>query len=174
MPIYEFFCQDCHTIYSFFSKRVDTETIPRCPGCRDRVLSRKMSTFAVARKADISGSNDMDNVPFDESRMEHAMNLLAREAENIREDDPRQAAQLMRKLTDMTGIELGDGMQEALRRMEDGEDPDQIEAELGDVMSEEEPFLMPEKKGKSAVTGNRKPVRRDETLYDLHPETADE
>ena len=35
------------------------------------------------------------------------MNMLAGEAENINEDDPRQAANLMRKLTDMTGMELG-------------------------------------------------------------------
>jgi hypothetical protein len=130
-----------------------------------------MSAFAVTRRA--RESDGMDELPFDETRMEQAMNLLAHEAENIREDDPRQAAQLMRKLTDMTGIELGDGMQEALRRMEDGQDPDQIEAELGDLMSEEEPFLLPDKKGKSAGADYRKPVRRDETLYDLHPETAD-
>ena len=37
------------------------------------------------------------------------MNLLAGEAENINEDDPKQAAQLMRKLTHMTGMELGPG-----------------------------------------------------------------
>ena len=40
----------------------------------------------------------------------------------------------MRKLTDMTGLELGDGMQEALKRMDAGEDPDAIEAEMGDLL----------------------------------------
>ncbi len=37
----------------------------------------------------------------DESKMESAMNWRAKEAEHIDEDDPRQAANLMRKLTDM-------------------------------------------------------------------------
>ena len=123
-----------------------------------------MSPFAFTGKAKEDG--DMDDLPFDEGKMEKAMNMLAGEAENISEDDPRQAANLMRKLTDMTGMELGPGMQEALKRMEAGEDPDAIEAEMGDLLEDEEPFLMPEKKGGKKGTRRAAP-RRDETLYDL-------
>ena len=98
--------------------------------------------------------------------MEKAMQMLAGEAENINEDDPRQAANLMRKLTDMTGLELGPGMQEALKRMEAGEDPDAIEAEMGDILEEEEPFALGEKKASAGM--RKRPVpKRDETLYDL-------
>ena len=79
-----------------------------------------MSAFAVTGTAKEDG--DSDDLPFDESRMEQAMNVLAGEAEKINEDDPRQAADLMRKLTDMTGMKLGDNMKEALTRMEKGED----------------------------------------------------
>ena len=123
-----------------------------------------MSAFAFTGKAKEDG--DMDNLPFDESKMEKAMNMLAGEAENMNEDDPRQAANLMRKLTDMTGMELGPGMQEALKRMEAGEDPDAIEAEMGDLLEDEEPFLMPEKKGRGKGTKRAAP-KRDGTLYDL-------
>ena len=123
-----------------------------------------MSSFAFTGKAKEDG--DMDDLPFDEGKMEKAMNMLAGEAENISEDDPRQAANLMRKLTDMTGMELGPGMQEALKRMEAGEDPDAIEAEMGDLLEDEEPFLMPEKKGGKKGTKRAAP-KRDETLYDL-------
>ena len=35
----------------------------------------------------------------------------------------------MRKLTDVTGLKLGPGMEEALNRMEAGEDPEQVEAD---------------------------------------------
>ena len=62
------------------------------------------------------------------------MHMLAGEADKMNEDDPKQAANLMRKLSDMTGFELGEGMDEALRRMEKGEDHEQIEAELGDIL----------------------------------------
>jgi hypothetical protein len=123
-----------------------------------------MSAFAFTGNA--KEDSDMDDLPFDEGKMEKAMNMLAGEAENINEEDPRQAANLMRKLTDMTGMELGPGMQEALKRMEAGEDPDAIEAEMGGLLEDEEPFLMPEKKGR-AKGAKRAAPRRDETLYDL-------
>ncbi len=164
MPIYEFYCEDCNTIFNFFSKTVNTTKKPKCPKCKTRELSRQMSAFSFTGKAKEDG--DMDDLPFDESKMEKAMQMLAGEAENINEDDPRQAANLMRKLTDMTGLELGSGMQEALKRMEAGEDPDAIEAEMGDLLEEEEPFAMPGKKGIAGARKRPAPTR-DETLYDL-------
>ena len=164
MPIYEFYCEDCNTIFNFFSKSVNTTKKPKCPQCKTATLSRQMSAFAFTGKAKEDG--DLADLPFDESKMEKAMQMLAGEAENINEDDPRQAANLMRKLTDMTGLELGPGMQEALKRMEAGEDPDAIEAEMGDLLEGEEPFALPETKG--TAKGRRRPApKRDETLYDL-------
>ncbi len=100
----------------------------------------------------------------DESKMEQAMNLLAGEADHMDENDPRQAANLMRKFTDMTGMNLGTGMEEALRRMEDGENPEQIEEEMGDLLEEEEPFGFKEKSPKSP---KKSPPKKDEKLYDL-------
>jgi hypothetical protein len=72
----------------------------------------------------------------------------------------------MRKLTDMTGLALGSGMTEALRRMEKGEDPDQIEAEMGDLLEGEDPFLLPGKTG-GPRKGRPPAPQRDDTLYDL-------
>jgi putative FmdB family regulatory protein len=163
MPIYEFYCEDCNTIFNFFSRTINTSKKPKCPRCKVRTLSRRMSAFAVTGRAKEAG--DMDDLPVDESKMEQAMQMLAGEAEKINEDDPRQAADLMRKLTHMTGLELGAGMQEALRRMENGEDPDQIEAEMGDILENEDPFQFASKKG--APGARRAAPLKDETLYDL-------
>ena len=165
MPIYEFYCQQCHTIYNFFSPSINTSKIPSCPRCKTPKLSRQMSPFAITGRAK-EGDDGPDDLPFDEGKMEKAMAMLAAEAENINEDDPRQGANLMRKLTDMTGLEMGPAMQEALQRMEAGEDPEQIEAEMGDLLEGEDPFLLPGQKGRPS--GSRlRPPRRDETLYDL-------
>lgn len=167
MPIYEFYCDACHMLFNFFSKRIDTTTCPQCPKCRDRVLSRQVSLFSVTGKA--KSDEDGDDLPFDESKMEQAMQVLAREADRIDENDPKQAANLMRRLTDMTGMRLGEGMEEALRRMENGEDPDAIESEMGDLLESEEPFeIGGEKKGGRARKSRGAPMK-DETLYDLHP-----
>jgi putative FmdB family regulatory protein len=164
MPIYEFYCKDCNTIFNFFSKTVNTTKKPKCPKCKTRTLSRQISLVAFTGKAKEGG--DLGDLPFDESKMEQAMHMLAGEADKINEDDPKQAANLMRKLSDMTGLKLGGGMDEALRRMEKGEDPDQIEAEMGDLLEGEDPFSLPGKKGKSAKTRTNIPIK-DETLYDL-------
>ena len=92
------------------------------------------------------------------------MAMLAGEADKLNEDDPRQAAMLMRKLSDAAGMNLGPGMEEALSRMERGEDPEKIEAEMGDLLEGEEPLIFGEKRKKGA--SKAKP-RIDETLYDL-------
>jgi putative FmdB family regulatory protein len=164
MPIYEFYCKDCNTIFNFFSPTVNTTKTPVCPKCKKSKLARQISLFAVPGKA--KEADDSDNLPFDESKMEQAMQMLAGEADKINEDDPRQAAGLMRRLSDMTGLKLGSGMDEALSRMEKGEDPETIEAELGDILEGEDPFDLPEKKGNETRKKVSAPFR-DETLYDL-------
>lgn len=164
MPIYEFYCEDCHTIFNFFSRTINTTKRPVCPKCKKKKLQRQVSVFAFTGKA--KEDSDLDDLPFDEGKMEQAMNMLAGEAEKMNEDDPRQAANLMRKLSDMTGMQMGSGMEEALQRMESGEDPEQVEAEMGDIMEGEEPFILPDKKGKG-IKNKRPAPQRDEALYDL-------
>ena len=163
MPIYEFYCADCNTIFNFFSRSVNTDKSPECPRCK-RKLERQMSIFACTGRAKEEGS--MDNLPINESAMEKAMQMLASEADKINENDPKQAANLMRKLSDMTGIQLGPGMNEALKRMEAGEDPDQIESEMGGLLESEEPFVLPGAGGQAAK-GKKPAPQRDETLYEL-------
>ena len=162
MPIYEFYCKNCHMIFNFFSSSVNTEKRPTCPRCRKRKLERQMSVFAMSRNR---GEEDDTPLPdMDESKMEQAMNLLAKEAEHMNEDDPRQAVNLMRKLTDMTGLNLGPAMEEALTRMEAWEDPEQIEAEMGDLLEGEDPFSFKEK---LSALPKKHPPRVDEKIYDL-------
>ena len=112
----------------------------------------------------------MDDLPIDEAKMESAINALAGEAEGMNEEDPRAAARLMRKFSSMTGLELNENMEQAMQRMEAGEDPDEIEAEMGDLMGEDDdPFILPGKKGKKKGdrTANRGAPKQDKTLYEM-------
>ncbi|HDQ41876.1 MAG TPA: zinc ribbon domain-containing protein [Desulfonatronum sp.] len=164
MPIYEFYCQDCHTVYSFFSSRINTEKTPACPKCARPELERQASVFAVSRNLSEDQADDMPDLSgMDEAKLEQAMEMIAREAEGMNEDDPRQAAQLMRKLRDATGLDFGEGMDEALARMEAGEDPEQVEADMGDVFENMDFGGMSTKKLRQALH----PPARDETIYDL-------
>ena len=165
MPIYEFYCPKCHTIYSFFSRSVNTEKRPPCPGCKRDNLQRRVSRFAVVSGGKPEGGEATPDLPIDEEKMESAMASLASDAEGMNEEDPRAAARLMQKFSQMTGLKLGKKMEEALKRLEGGEDPEAIEAEMGDILEgDDDPFELPGKKAgrKSAI-----PPARDETLYEM-------
>lgn len=164
MPIYEFFCDQCNTVFNFFSSRINTDKRPDCPKCGKLEIQKMMSTFATIGKAKEDDGSD----PFsglDESKMEQAFEGLMREAENINEDDPRQMAGLMRKFSDKTGMSLGDQMEDALSRMEAGEDPDQIESEMGDLLDGDDAFTF--EKMKKKIAGKTKPLVHDDKLYEL-------
>ena len=167
MPIYEYYCRDCHTIYNFFSRRVNTEKIPSCPKCGHAELARQVSMFSVSkRREQEDGERDVfGNI--DEAQFEKAMASLAGEMEGLDEEDPRQAARVMRKLFDQTGLRVGAGMEEALKRMEAGEDPDRIEEEMGDVLEGEDPFAAQAKSSLADFKRKYLPPSVDETLYDL-------
>ncbi|MCK4534832.1 MAG: zinc ribbon domain-containing protein [Syntrophobacterales bacterium] len=162
MPIYEFYCPECNTIYNFFSKSVNTERVPRCPRCKAGGLQRRMSVFSVVSSD--RGEPEENLPPMDESKMARAMEMLGREAEKIDEDDPRQAAAMMRKLSEAAGFSLKPEMEEALNRMERGEDPEKIEEEMGDLLDSDDLFSL---EGMGRKKGRQSTPRVDETLYDL-------
>lgn len=163
MPIYEFLCQDCNTIFNFFSSRINTEKRPDCPKCGRKELNRQISAFAVIGKAKESDGDD-PLAGMDESKMEAAFEGLMRDAQGMNEDDPRQMAQLMRKFSDKTGIRLGGPMEDAISRMEAGEDPDAIEKEMGNLLDADDAFSFEGMKKK--LSSSRQPAH-DETLYQL-------
>lgn len=165
MPIYEFFCADCNTVFNFFSHRPNIDKRPNCPKCGKPGLEKMMSTFATIGKAKETDGDD-PLAGLDEAKMEQALAGLMREAEHLNEDDPRQMAQLMRKFADKTGLNLGGAMEEAMARMEAGEDPDQIAQEMGDLMDGDEPFSLEAMK-KKMQAGRKRPPVHDDHLYEL-------
>ena len=77
MPIYEFYCRKCNTIYNFFSRSVNTEKIPLCPSCKKIKLQRRMSVFAkLSGRKEEPGGEELAGL--DESKMEKAMEMIAR------------------------------------------------------------------------------------------------
>jgi putative FmdB family regulatory protein len=140
MPIYEFYCPHCHRVLHFLSRAVNTDKTPSCPRCHRSDLARRATAFAISKgRKEEPPPETPPGAPLDEERLGRAMEALAGDMESLDENDPRQGAHLMRKLFAATGMPVGGGMEEALRRMEAGEDPEKIEEEMGDVL-EEDPF----------------------------------
>ena len=167
MPIYEFYCPDCHTIFNFFARTSNTTKRPVCPRCQRKNLDRMFSRFAVSKgRAEPTAAGE-ELPDMDESKMEQVLAEMERESAGMNEDDPRQMGRMMRKLYESTGLWLGENMAEAIRRMEAGEDPDTIEAEMEDLLEAEEPQLGESGGGLRQFSKRLKPPTVDETLYDL-------
>lgn len=138
MPIYEFYCPHCHRVLHFLSRVVNTEKTPSCPHCHRADLVRRASAFAISKgRKEEPRPETPPGAAMDEARLGQAMEALAGDMESLDENDPRQGAHLMRKLFAATGLPVQGGMEEALRRMEAGEDPEKIEEEMGDILQED-------------------------------------
>jgi putative FmdB family regulatory protein len=134
MPIYEFYCPHCHRLFNFLSRSVNTDTVPPCPLCQGKDLARRVSAFAISKGRKEEPAQASGPEPdIDEARLERVMESMAGEMQGIDENDPRQGASFMRRMFEAAGVPVAGGMEEALRRMEAGEDPEKIEAEMGDV-----------------------------------------
>jgi putative FmdB family regulatory protein len=167
MPIYEFYCHPCHTVYNFFSARVDTGTRPACPRCGLPELPRKPSRFATLKHGGEDAEDGDPFAGFDDSRLEGAMESLLSETEGLGdEEDPRAMARLMRRFSELSGLEMGDRMEEMTARLEAGEDPDALEEEVGDLGDGEslDDFF---RLKKALGEGRRRRLKVDEELYFL-------
>lgn len=139
MPIYEYLCRPCNTIYQFLVKRISAETAPVCPKCGAKELERVMSRFSTPSTG--SGAHESDD-----------MGLAG-----LDENDPRAMARAVRKMADQMGEDLGPELEHALGRLEAGEDPERIEQEL-------EAMGLGEEGGPAGVAGGQ--PSRDSGLYE--------
>lgn len=142
MPIYEFACPKCRRIFSFLAKRVNPEGAPACPKCGNKKMSKQLSRFAMTRglkepAAAGPGAGEPPAPDLDDPRVARAMAEMEREMEHLDENNPRHMARLMRKMKDlMPPGSMPREMETAIKRLEAGEDPEKIEADMGDVLGD--------------------------------------
>lgn len=158
MPIYEFLCESCNRIFSFHSFRVDPEKTPSCPKCEARDLVRVPSRFGVGAASKTESGSDGGDL--DDPRLEREMMKLAADLEGMDENDPRQMAAAVRKMTELAGEPVTPAMEEMIRRLEAGEDPERIEEDLGDAIESE-------MGGEGGGGFGGAPPTRDEGLYPM-------
>ena len=145
MPIYEFACPKCRRIFSFLSKRLKPDRLPVCPKCGHKKLSKQVSAFALSRglkepAAAASGPGDDEGGPMpdmDDPRIMRAMGEMERDMEHLDENNPKHMAHMLRKMKDiMPAGTMPKEMDIAIKRLEAGEDPEKIEADMGDGLGD--------------------------------------
>ena len=142
MPIYEFACPRCRAIYSLFSKRIQPDREPACPKCGGKDLRRLLSPFSALKGAKEpspapggAGDGGPPGPDLDDPKVLQAMQEIERDMGQMDENNPRHMARLMRKMKEaMPPGTLPPEMDTAIRRLEAGEDPEKVEADLGDLM----------------------------------------
>lgn len=184
MPIHEFYCKANRTIYSFYSPRILREgEVPRCPDNRRYVLKRMISGFSITgrHKDKNPAAPGEDGDATDDPRMEAAMAELEREMSSMDEEnpDPRQMGHLMRRMSEITGESLDGPMEEMVRKMEEGMDPEALEEDFGDAMEDPDMGSFGDSAGEGEEAARKKglrdllararaqSVRRDPELYDI-------
>ncbi len=143
MPIYEYACPKCRKIFNFLSRRIDPAHLPTCPKCGNKEMVKQMSGFAMPRgakepSAAAVGDGDAGPMPdLEDPRVTRAMNEMERDMAQMDENNPRHMAHLMRKMKDLMppGTMPGE-LETAIKRLEAGEDPEKIEADMGDVLGD--------------------------------------
>lgn len=138
MPIYEYYCPDNHTIYQFYAKTLaQGRTVPKCPQNPGFQMRKLVSSFAVTgRRAKSDEAPTVAGAPggadsADDPRMEAAMGAMEKEFANVDENDPRAMARMMRRMSELTGEKIDGEMEEVVRKLEEGADPESLEEELG-------------------------------------------
>lgn len=129
-------------------------------------MSKQVSRFAMTKglkegAAKAENSGDESPMPnFDDPRVARAMAEMEREMEHLDENNPRHMARMIRKMKDiMPPGSMPKEMDIAIKRLEAGEDPEKIEADMGDVLGD---FMGGE--GGGAGSGG---YTQDSGLYDL-------
>jgi putative FmdB family regulatory protein len=141
MPIFEYLCASCNRIYSFLSLSPKPGREPLCPRCGASALTRVPSAFAVgagrktADKPAAAAGSPGDEGPM--GRLEQEAMRMASEMDEKDAEDPRTMARMMRRLAEASGEPVTPAMSEMFRRLEAGEDPEDLEEELGPQLEAE-------------------------------------
>ena len=169
MPIYEFACPNCRVIFSFLAKTTRPDRPPACPKCRGRRMHKQVSRFAAPKGVQEPAGpgpagGDEPGAGVDEARMMRAMGELERDMDHLDENNPRHMAHMMKKMKDlMPPGSVPKELDIAIKRLEKGEDPESIEADMGDVLG----GLLGPEGAEGGSAGGEAAYAKDSGLYDF-------
>ncbi|OQY31816.1 MAG: zinc ribbon domain-containing protein [Thermoplasmata archaeon] len=122
MPSYEYRCLDCKKTFEIFLSYAEYgKKVVLCPHCAGEQVERIIRPIRVARS--------------EESRFEDLADpsMLAG-----LENDPKALGQMMRKMGNELGEDMGPEFDEVIDRLEKGQSPEDIEKSLPNLGAENE------------------------------------
>jgi putative FmdB family regulatory protein len=127
MPNYDYICLNCQQRFDIFMTFSEYGTRPvTCPHCQSQNVRRGIPHVRMAK----SEESRLDSLSSDFSDPSVLEGL---------ENDPRAMGRMMRKMGNEMGEEIPPEFNEVVDRLEKGQSPEEIEKELPDLGSEENP-----------------------------------
>jgi hypothetical protein len=172
MPIFEFYCPDNHRIYQFYARTLaQAKVVPKCPDNPRYRMQKMLSAFAVTgsgRQGEGESGPPGPGEAKGDPRMEAAMGQMEREFSSVDENDPRAMGRMMRRMADLTGERIDGEMEEVVRKLEEGADPDSLEEQLGGADPEAGDAPAPEgpRAGSKRTRARRAAPERDPRLHE--------
>ena len=115
MPVYEYKCQACgHRTNVRMSYKEYDHAKPTCTRCNSKSLERMISKVRIARSEDSRINSLTDPAGLG----------------SVDENDPRSVGKFMRRMGNEMGEGMGPEFDEMVGRLESGEAPESIEADL--------------------------------------------
>jgi putative FmdB family regulatory protein len=140
MPIYEYYCTKCNTIFSFLSKTFSVEKEPICPRCKGS-LKKHVSSFAFGQN-----QKGPDSLPMSGKMLDDGMKRL----KDHDTKNPEDAANLRKKFTKMMGVNFEEGKKKSDVVLESEYDEKRMSVKDKPVSDEHDV-----------------PPEKDETLYEI-------
>jgi putative FmdB family regulatory protein len=140
MPIYEYYCKKCNTIFNFLSKTFSVEKEPICPRCKGD-LKKHVSSFAFSQKM-----KGPDSLPMSTKMLDEGMKRL----KDHDTKDPEDAARLRKKFSNIMGVNFEEGKKKSDIVLESEYDEKRMSVKDKPVSDEHDA-----------------PPERDETLYEI-------
>jgi hypothetical protein len=164
MPIYEYYCENNNKIYSFLIKSPALRSItPQCPDHPEFTLQKTVSQFAFISKVKETPVDD----PFhgmNDHEMERVMQVMEQELSGFENQNPhpKEMGNILQRMNQILGDRVPKELQEISRRLQAGEDPDQIDADFSAANSQSFSEFLKQTKIKLRGT----PLR-DPKIYDI-------
>ena len=108
MPIYEYRCQDCGRVSSFFVRSIGSEVTAVCSYCGSGEMSRRMSSFAMGKTV---GSVHEQFAPGSEHRSPEYY------------QDPRNIGRNVEAAFDKFGVDMPQSVRDNIDSARSGETP---------------------------------------------------
>ena len=140
-----------------------------------------MSAFSLtgsgegADETDAASMDGSDVDPFSklsDTQTSHVMKEMESAMAGMDEDnpDPRQMGSLMRRMCEMTGEKMDGVMEEVVRKLEEGANPEELEARMGDAIDDSAESQDTKDSATNETVkkrNSRLPLTRDPKLYEF-------